>query len=56
MPQNEKKSTIVNSPYFNLIDIGRMNPRATLPNQGFRVVRDLDRQEQLPDVDVVAMR
>lgn len=25
--------------FYNLIDIGRMHPRATLPNQGFRVVR-----------------
>ena len=28
--------------YFNLIDIGQMDRRATLANQGFRVVRDLD--------------
>ena len=26
--------------FFNLIDIGRMHPNATLPNQGFRVVRE----------------
>jgi sulfatase modifying factor 1 len=26
--------------FFNLIDIGQMHPNATLPNQGFRVVRD----------------
>jgi len=27
--------------FFNLLDIGRMHPRATLPNQGFRVVRQV---------------
>lgn len=26
--------------FYNLIDIGRMSARATLPNQGFRVVRE----------------
>jgi sulfatase modifying factor 1 len=26
--------------FFNLVDIGQMHPNATLPNQGFRVVRD----------------
>jgi sulfatase modifying factor 1 len=27
--------------YFNLIDVGRMHPKATLANQGFRVVRSV---------------
>ena len=26
--------------FYNLVDIGQMHPKATLPNQGFRIVRD----------------